>query len=70
MIPRSVFLDGRMGASIATGRPRFVITTGAPVSDTESMSSRHFALNSAAEIVATCRDRFAAAFMTMNVTIA
>jgi hypothetical protein len=69
MIPRSAFLDGRTGASIATGRPRFVTTTGTPVSETESMSSRHFALNSAAEIVAACRGRLVPAFMTMTVTM-
>jgi hypothetical protein len=66
MIPRNEFRDGRTGASIATGRPRFVTTIDAPVSDTESMS---LALNSAAEIEVG-RGRFLGpAFMTMNVTM-
>jgi len=41
----------RTGDSRATGRPRFVTRTEAPVVATASISSRHFALNSAAEIV-------------------
>lgn len=40
MIPRDEFRDGRRGASIATGRPRFVTTIDTPVADTESMRLR------------------------------
>src|SRR5262249_17274390 len=69
MMPNADLRRARTGDSRATGWPRFVTTIDAPVAATVSISSRHFALNSAAEIVSgSALERIV--LMTMNMTIA
>ena len=53
--PRNVFGFFATGTSCATGFPRFVTTIDSPDSATSSIAWRHFALNSAADMVRAIR---------------
>ena len=54
-MPKSEFGRFRYGTNRATGFPRFVITISRPDSATSSISPKHFAVNSVADIVRVAR---------------